>query len=181
METLNAAEIMPTLTQLNSLYTKFDQPVCFPLSRNGVYIKKHGISNINPYWKNERALLTEEAGKGYKLSGELTVVNSQNAVKYKQPEVSLQADGVVIARHALNVDELYTQGRRLPLSLTFPASAINGFSEQRVNLTVHDSGSTVYSKITEFELYRGSVNEYTILTLHTAGNGAQSMVWGFNA
>ncbi|HEW9972870.1 TPA: hypothetical protein VGT10_004995, partial [Enterobacter cloacae] len=153
-------------------------PVCHPISRSGVYISNF-IRHYDDYVKTERAILTE-VGKSYTLSGDLTVIK-KNYAPFKNPEVYLQVGDTVIACHALNAGELNTPGRRLPLSLTFPLSAISSDSSQTVTLAVRESGKTGGPLVTLFEFLRDAVDDNTLLTLHTAGNGAQSMVWGFNA
>ena len=153
-------------------------PVCHPVSRSGVYISNY-IRHYDDYLKTERAILTE-VGNSYKLSCDLTVIK-ENYMPFKNPEVYLQVGYDVITYNPLNAGELNTPGRRLPVSLTFPASAISSESSQMVTLAVRESGNMIGPPITIFEFLRDAVNDNTLLTLHTAGNGAQSMVWGFNA
>ncbi|MGX5102944.1 Tc toxin subunit A-related protein [Enterobacter cloacae] len=152
-------------------------PVCHPLSRSGMYISNF-IRHYDDYVRTERAILTE-VGKSYTLSGDLTVIK-KNYAPFKNPEVYLQVGHNVIAYHSLNAGELNTPGRRLPLSLTFPLSAISNESSQTVTLAVRESGQTYGPPVTIFEFLRDAVDDNTLLTLHTARSGAQSMVWGFN-
>ena len=155
-------------------------PVCHPVSRSGVYVDNHSIVSPSTPWKIERATLTEEAGKSYTLTSEL-IVRQKSIPSFKNPEIYLVVRGVVIASHSLSAGELNTTGRRLPLSLTFPISAISSESSQKVTLGVRERGVSTGSTVSTFNLRRDAVDDNTLLTLHTAESGAQSMVWGFNA
>ncbi|HDT2963712.1 TPA: toxin [Enterobacter hormaechei subsp. steigerwaltii] len=154
-------------------------PVCLPVSRSGMYVDNNSIVSPSTLWKIERAALTEEAGKSYTLTTEL-IVRSEDPMPPKNPEIYLWGDGVVITSHALSAGEFNTPGRRLPLSLTFPLSAVSSGSSQTVILGVRERGASSGSTVSRFNLRRDAVDDNTLLTLHTARNGAQSMVWGFN-
>ncbi|HFT8658991.1 TPA: hypothetical protein ACGSTA_004650 [Enterobacter cloacae] len=155
-------------------------PVCHPVSRSGVYVDSNSIINQASVFKSERLALTEVTGKSYTLSGELIVMH-KFPFNFKMPEIILRVGTGTIARQALNISDLSTPGRRLPLSLTFPLSAISSDSSQTATLALRDASDGSYSNQMSFNLRRDAVDDNTLLTLHTAGNGAQSMVWGFNA
>ncbi|MEL5276633.1 neuraminidase-like domain-containing protein [Serratia marcescens] len=155
--------------------------VCHPLSRSGIYVDANSFTYLGSTLRDERFALIEDAGKNYTLSGEL-IVKSKFPYSFKMPEVALlTGSGTIIARQALNVGDLTTLGKRLPLALTFPLSAISSTSSQTFTLVLRDDSDGSVSKQLMFNLLRDSVNEHTLLTLHTAQSGAQSMVWGFNA
>lgn len=155
--------------------------VCHPLSRSGIYVDANSFTYLGSTLRDERFALIEDAGKNYTLSGEL-IVKSKFPYSFKMPEVALlTGSGTIIARQALNVGDLTTPGKRLPLALTFPLSAISSTASQTFTLVLRDDSDGSVSKQFMFNLLRDSVNEHTLLTLHTAQSGAQSMVWGFNA
>ncbi|HCT7987944.1 TPA: hypothetical protein OT855_004893, partial [Serratia liquefaciens] len=145
--------------------------VCHPLSRSGIYIDTNSfIYAAGSTVRNERFALTEEAGKNYTLSGEL-IVNDKYPSSIRMPQVLLRAGLAVIAIQSLNVSDFNTIGKRLPLSLTFPLSAISSASSQMLTLQVYDGYEGIYSNQIFFTIRNDLVNEHTHLTLHTAKNG----------
>lgn len=161
--------------------TQSGLPVCYPISRSRTYVDSSSIVNPTSYLKMERLVLTEEAGTGYTLSGELVVLRDHSVVT-KKPEVVVAPvfGRAIIARHSLNYSEFNTPGRRLSVSLTIPFSAINSGTRQAFVIGVSKDHASSFSDVSTFDLTSEPVNEHTLLTLHTAQNGAQSMVWGFN-